>query len=895
MELKLEQLTYQKIAINTILQIFEGQEKNTFDNSYFFEIQSNLITISQDQINENKQKIITANGISEKDAMLTNDNDYCIEMETGTGKTLVYICTIYELYKEYGLSKFIILVPSIAIKEGIINTLKTFESQLYAIYGFTPNSFEYDSRRLNRVRHFIQDTHLQIMIMTIQSFASDDRIINQAYRDDSFQGFSYLQAIGKTQPILIMDEPQEGMDTINSIERIKALNPLCKLRYSATHKILTNLLFRLTPFDAYQNGLVKKIEVLSVVEKNDEATLKIEITQVQALYGKQPKAKFNLWRSSGDNFEFKETSWLSVGDNLADRSGNISYQDFTIKRIYKSLNDGKFHVQFSNEVELTEKTHSSDIVGIFRAQLEWLIRRHFQKKVELNLRGIKCLSLIFIDRVDNYMNEKGIIKLLFAECFKKVHLEQVGKEATTEQIKAIQGYYFAKTHGGEFTDNEISMAKNKEIYDLILRDKQTLLSLANPVEFIFSHSALGVGWDNPNIFNIATLNQSFSEIKKRQEIGRGLRICVNQSGERIYDSKMTEESREINLLTIIPNETYETFVCQYQQQIKEVYGSETNGSKLRESHKGQLKGKKTLSRNDTLFNSMSFKSFWDKLAQKTDYSVVFDDERIIERAVEEINKITVPEYQADITLNRIKEIYSSEIVHQHIGSDIVRLKALFTPIDIVEELSESTCISYSSAVKIVSQINNYEEIVKNPPKFIKQAASIIKNIELEEMLRAITYTVSSERFDLNLFKNKFETFLDVLPTPQKGVYDNVAWESSFEKDFAMKAENDPEIVCFLKLPDFYEIPTPIGSYNPDFGIVLKKRKLQTNQEDELYFIIEVKGTSDINNKKSLSPSEVYKIKCAFKHFEAIGVELNLGYKPYIAPVKEYNVDFKNTI
>ncbi len=572
MQIPLEDLEYQRRAVAAAVGVFSGQVKNTFDNANFFGIQANVCDLTPEQIERNKQGILLENGIAEEEASLSPDADVCIEMETGTGKTLVYLRTAYELHREYGLTKFIVLVPSIAIKEGVLTTLKDFRAPLADRYGFTPACFEYDSGKLSRLKHFIEDTRPQIMVMTIQSIAADDRIINQPGRDDAFMGMTFLQALGQCRPVVIMDEPQEGMDTENAAARIGTLNPLVKLRYSATHKVVRNLLYRLTPFEAYRQGLVKKIEVLSVAEKNDEATLKIEFSNVQA-NGKGVKAKLAVWRANGGGFKWKETNWLRVGDNLADASGNISYRDYTIERIWKSLHDQKFHLKFGNGVELLLKERKGDVSGIFREQLQWLIRRHFQKKPVLAAEGIKCLSLVFIDRVDNYVRDNGIIRRLFYEQYAAVYREFHGADASPEQITAAQGYYFAKTGGGEYTDSENAMLRNKKIFDEILRDKEALLDLANPREFIFSHSALGVGWDNPNIFNIATLNESYNDLKKRQELGRGLRICRNQAGQRVYDPDGVPEGAELNLLTVVPNETYETFAAQYQAQIKEIYGT----------------------------------------------------------------------------------------------------------------------------------------------------------------------------------------------------------------------------------------------------------------------------------------------------------------------------------
>jgi len=332
MQIPLEDLEYQRRATASVVGVFDGQMKNSFDNSNFFGIQANLTDLTPEQIDANKRRIMAENGIAEDDAKLSPDPDICIEMETGTGKTLVYLRTAYELYKEYRLTKFIILVPSIAIKEGVLTSFEDFKTPLADRYGFTPACFEYDSGKLSRLKHFIEDTQPQIMVMTIQSITADDRIINQQGRDDAFLGLTFLQALGKCRPVIIMDEPQEGMDTENAIARLATLNPLVKLRYSATHKVVKNLLYRLTPFDAYRQSLVKKIEVLSVAEKNDEATLKIEFSSVQA-NGSGPKAKLSVWRVNGDGFKWKETNWLKEHDNLGEKSANVSYRDYTIERI----------------------------------------------------------------------------------------------------------------------------------------------------------------------------------------------------------------------------------------------------------------------------------------------------------------------------------------------------------------------------------------------------------------------------------------------------------------------------------------------------------------------------------------------------------------------------------
>ena len=888
MELKLEQLEYQQQAIKAVISVFRGQEKNTFDNACIEGIRSNVLSLSNDEIIQNLNDVALENGIKEETANIQPSNDICIEMETGTGKTLVYIKTILELYKHYGFTKFIILVPSVAIKEGVLTTLKTFEKQLEYIYNIKPRYFEYDSKRLSKVTNFVEEQHPQIMVMTFQSFNSDDRILNQAQREDLFSNMAYIEAISRTNPIVMMDEPQEGMDTDNSIERMKTLNPLFKIRYSATHKVLTNLIYRLTPYDSYKQGLVKKIEVLTVSEKNDEASMKIELDKVEIGKG-DPKAVLKTWHQTVSGFKFKNTKKLDKNADLQEVTGNITYKDYILEQIARPIR-GKGFVKFKNGAIIYEGEQAKDCSVIFGEQLYWLIDSHFRKKEKLKPFGIKCLSLTFIDRVDNYIQPDGIIKKAFVEQYKKAHKDFYGKQADSSKIEQSQGYYFAQTGKGDFTDNEGSMRNNKELYDLILKSKKELLSLDNPVEFIFSHSALGVGWDNPNVFNIATLNQSYSEIKKRQEIGRGLRICVNQNGQRVYDKPETKEGDEINLLTVIPNETYEAFVSQYQLEIAEIYGTSEAGAETRNTHRGQKTTEKRLSRNNTHFNNPSFREFWKRLSQKTEYLVSFDEGRIIAESIKVINEITISEHQVQVALGKIQNMSEEGIQTQDFRTQNKTVSTAFSPIDLIEELSENTALAYPTVFKIVQSFKNKKEILKNPPRFLQEAVQKIRYIELDEMLRALDYRTTGQTFDIN----QFEQFIvknteKIEPTPNKGIYDHIIWDSEYEQKFAREADDDTEVVCFLKLPSFYIIKTPAGEYNPDFGLVLKKKKLREENGSEYYFVIEVKGTNSLDDRISLTENEIYKIKCAVKHFEALGIESKVNY---YAPIKEYST-FKN--
>lgn len=885
MSFKLEELSYQRQAIDAAIRLFDGQARHYFDLQLNSDCYPNRLDLTRHEIVANVEKIAAENGISRGAACLSVSPDYCIEMETGTGKTLVYIRTIYELCREYGFTKFIILVPSVPIREGVLDTIHSFRPQLERLYNIPLSAFEYDSKKLTKVKRFIEGTDLQVMVMTTHSFSADDNIINRPDRDDSPDGFSYWQALAKVRPIIIMDEPQEGMDTDNIRPRLNELDPVARLRYSATHKTVKNLIYRLTPFDAYNQRLVKKIEVLSVAEINDEATLKIELVEIQVGKG-APKAKFRAWRQMASGFKFADTKWLKAGDSLEDATKNISYRSFTIADIRaRGLRGGGARVRFDNGIELTPQSVTGDIKGIFRQQLYWLCYRHFEKVEKLRPLGIKPLSLIFIDRVANYMDPDGLIKLLFLEEFPRAYRDHYQEEPPAGLAHEVQAYYFAKTTAGEFTDNERSMAKQREIYNEILRDKEALLAFDNPRQFIFSHSALGVGWDNPNVFNIATLNQTFSDIKKRQEIGRGLRICRDQLGQRVHDDDTTPEGEEINLLTVIPNESYQTFVTQYQSELH--FRVPT-----RHSPKGKPPERKKVTLRRDRLESDVFRRFWQRLARRTDYCVSFDEDALVKDCIAKINTITLHDYAAEIELTRIDSLSADEEARAtSLGRETARLTADFSALDLVEELSENTALAYPTVVNIVRGLTNLDQLVRNPPRYLHLASEYINRTAIDEMVRTIEYTPTGDAYGLDLFKDIIETFRATVPTPNHGIYDHAILDSDSlpESRFANEADRHPRVRALLKLPDWYKIPVPslkggTANYTPDFGLVISHKGLRDDEEIELYLVVETKSTSSI---EELTPEEQVKIRCAIKHFEALGISANTTLL-YQAPVDRFN-------
>lgn len=885
MKFKLETPQHQATAIRSVVDIFEGMERNTFDNAHHEDIYANVCSLLPEEIIANMRAIAGRNGLSPEDACFEPVPDACIEMETGTGKTLTYLQTAYELFSRYGLTKFIVLVPSVPIRQGVMDTFLNFKEQLADKYGITPNAFVYDSSKLSKLRDFITDSHPQIMILTLASFNSESNILNREQQEGLFNNQPHIQSLGQTHPVIFMDEPQEGMDTPNSAAWLEKLCPLFKVRYSATHRVKRNLLYRLTPADSYRLGLVKKIEVLTVAEKNDEATLKIELSSVQEA-GPEPKVRLKYWKlnKAKGRFEFKESGWMKKGDNLAAKSGNESYQDFTISRLYKKMATRRWIAEFSNGTSVEEKQSSANKQLIWSLQLEWLIRRHFENQQRLRGKGIKNLSLVFIDRVAHYMSaDRPVIKCLFEEQYKKLYPEyHEGRQASEEQVKAVQGFYFAKTTQGEYTDNETSNANNKEIYDQILHNKQLLLSFESPIEFVFSHSALGVGWDNPNIFGIATLNESYSENKKRQEIGRGLRICVNQAGERVYDKDGTPEDERVNCLTIVPNETYETFAASYQKEIRDDFASSVAGAKLAHTHKGVRKDRVTFKLTAKESVQKAFREFWKRIARKTAYRVHFDEDALVRRCVEAVNGIHVDDYMAEVSSYRVHSADLAERAYE--GSEQVCLKGHFTPTDFVEDISEKTGLCYRSVMRVFREMENKADYLKNPPVFIEQAAARMRHAQLQELVRCVSYSPIDECYDFRFEDFVHDACSNYVSTPNHGLWDKMLYDSQLEHDFAEAADKaDTHVACFLKFPAWYKIPTPVGSYEPDFGVVLKRKSLRGSSEKDYYFVVEIKGTNEMNDTKALTPHEVARMKCAIKHFASLGIDVE-----YKAPVKDFD-------
>lgn len=626
-------LKHQTSAVDAVIRVFEGAPYTRQEETYWAgDISGNVLHIDSEKIHANVSKLAEERSIEEYAP--TDEPDFSIEMETGTGKTYVYIRTIFQLYKQYGLHKFMIVVPSVAIREGVLATLRDTRQHFREIYGEITSVVKYDSRRLSDVLNFCATNHLSVLVVNKQAFDSDSKIINAEDRDSG----NLLEQLQKVQPVIIMDEPQEGMDTQNMRKRLAAFNPLFKLRYSATHRYPKNVINRLTPYDAYNSGLVKKIAVLSIHETDTQSNVAIKFRRVN-LGKKDPTASLLLnVRLKGGAVKEKAVI-VRRWDDLAKKTNNPVYRGWIVRDIRTTdVFGGEGQIEFDNDERINEGGMiGSDKEEIFRQQIRHSIQNHFQRKKQLVPMGIKPLTLFFIDRVANYIQPDGLIRRLFVEEYSALYQQQYCKNPTN--IDAVHGGYFAKTGRGKYTDHVRSMKGegSKAIYDRILKEKMQLISFEDPLEFIFSHSALGVGWDNPNVFTICTLNESISQIKKRQEIGRGLRLCIRQDGRRYRDPEGTIEGKEINRLTVVPNESYQAFVINYQTELREELGEHAEPPEVRDENHTPVK----IKRNNDRVKSKNFKRLWDQIAAETRCMVHFREESLIKEGIKALSEIVI--------------------------------------------------------------------------------------------------------------------------------------------------------------------------------------------------------------------------------------------------------------
>ena len=533
--------------------------------------------------------------------------NFSVEMETGTGKTYVYLRTIYELNRLYGFRKFVIVVPSIAIREGVLKNLQITYEHFQSLYERASMSFEaYDSKKVSNLRNFALSNAIQVLTLNIDAFAKDENIINKP--NDKLSGKSPVEFIQATNPIVIVDEPQ-NMETEIRKRAVRNLNPLCTLRYSATHTNLYNLMYSLNPVQAYDLGLVKQIEVDSVVGENamNEAFVKVE--KIEHSGKNKIVAKIFLDVNMPQGVQRKK---VTVDRNNADLFKLSGERD-----IYRNLRVDEMDFQYQNitlsngQTLAVGETQGGQRDEVQRCMIRMAVEEHLKKELLHAPKRIKILSLFFIDKVRNYRDYDTagyMAKGKFATWFEEIYSEEIGKPkyASLQKFKAeeVHNGYFSLDSKGKMKDTGGETQADNDTYKLIMQDKERLLDRSTPLRFIFSHSALREGWDNPNVFQICTLNETKSDLKKRQEIGRGLRLCVNHTGQRIYEPT-------VNRLTVIANESYEDFANALQKEIETDCGVRFEGRIKNRQERKKVNYRKGFELDP------KFLEIWDKIKYKT--------------------------------------------------------------------------------------------------------------------------------------------------------------------------------------------------------------------------------------------------------------------------------------
>ncbi|WP_375641911.1 MULTISPECIES: DEAD/DEAH box helicase family protein [unclassified Bartonella] len=572
MKLKFKQQEFQNDAVKSVIDLFKGQPRR--DSSFSLHSEQgqlalnefgygNQLLISDESILANLREVQQNNKLLVSETL--EQKQFSIEMETGTGKTYVYSKTIFELNQRYGFTKFIIVVPSVAIREGVYKSLQVTREHFQAEFDNLPyRYFIYNSKDLSQIRQFASSTNIEIMIINIDAFKKAENIINLP--QDRLNGESAMRYIQDTNPIVIIDEPQSVDNTAKAKEAIASLNPLCVFRYSATHKNEINLLYRLTPVDAYQKGLVKQICVSSNQIEKDFNRPYIALKAVSREHGFKARLELDIAGKNGT--VSRKTVTVRQGDDLYRVTGGRElYKGYIVSGINCMAGDEAVEFSDTKVVKFGHALGDVNTIELKRAQIYRTIETHLDKELRLVPLGIKVLSLFFIDEVAKYRSndeELALYERMFEECYEELWAKEKYAPLRTkfaQNVRNVHGGYFSQDKKGVYKNTKGDSQADDDTYNTIMRDKEWLLSFACPLRFIFSHSALREGWDNPNVFQVCMLIEQKSNFTARQKIGRGLRLCVNQQGARVED-------KDINVLHVMVNESFAEFVSTLQKELE---------------------------------------------------------------------------------------------------------------------------------------------------------------------------------------------------------------------------------------------------------------------------------------------------------------------------------------
>lgn len=854
-------LEYQQEAIGAVVGLFEGQTLEDSDYRYgmredgqfdFIDGVSNHLALTDEQILVNLQKVQEQNEVPVSESL--DGMHFSVEMETGTGKTYVYLRTIYELNNRYGFKKFVIVVPSVPIREGVLKNLQITHEHFQTLYDNIPVNYKvYDRNRISQLRGFATSDNIEILVINIDAFAKDENVINKP--NDKLNGQEPIKFIQSTCPIVIVDEPQ-NMESEKRSVAISNLNPLCTLRYSATHRNRYNLIYSLNPVKAYDMGLVKQIEVDSVLEENSQNNAFVELTAITATKTKIT-AKITIDVNDKDGVKRKSVA-VKVGDDLYNLSNNreVYREGYMIEGIDASNG----FVSFSNNEVLCQGQQQGGLNDeIMKFQIRRTIEEHLNKELKLNKQGIKVLSLFFIDRVANYrsydaqgMPVEGKFAVWFEEIYNELIAKPIYRPLNKYPIEKIHNGYFSQDKKGRLKDTSGETQADDNTYNLIMKDKEMLLDINNPLRFIFSHTALREGWDNPNVFQICTLNETKSEMKKRQEIGRGLRLAVNQDGVRIYD-------KNINRLTVVANEAYNDFAKALQSELKEDCGVYF-GNRIKPK-----RDRIAVTYRKGFEADPMFLAIWEKLKTKTTYRVRYDTEELIRNAGQAIKNLPKIEKPSVHSIKNEVVITSSGIASQYKGDRISTGQSDYVIPDMLGYIQRHTELTRSTIMRIVAESGRINDLAVNPQLFMDLAIASIKRELHKMMIDGIEYRRLGDcTYEMRLFED-WETYKDEdtfeVSKRDKTIYENfIPLDSAVENRFAQDCESSDQVKFYFKLPCWFKIPTPIGNYNPDWAVVFE-------DDNRIYFVAETKdtGTPTVDMSK-LRADEQAKIKCGAAHF-----------------------------
>ena len=944
------------------------------------------VELSDEQLLSNIHTLQSQNNIKLSPSLIKNLGrcSLDIEMETGTGKTYVYIKTMFELNKKYGWSKFIVVVPSIAIREGVKKFFEITSDHFMEHYGKKARFFIYNSSNLNQLDNFSSSNGISVMIINTQAFASslkkdgrskEARIIYS--KRDEFGSRRPIDVIKANRPIIILDEPQKMGGDITQ-KALKNFNPLFSLNYSATHAKQHNLIYVLDALDAFNKKLVKRIEVKGFEIKNLRGTDSyLYLEQIVLSSKKPPMAKIELEIKYNKSIN-RETRILGVGDDLYFVSRKMEqYKGYIVSEIDPLYGT----VTFTNG----EIIKTGDIVGdisekdMRRIQIRETIISHFEKEEKLFNMGIKCLSLFFIDEVAKYRQydqDGNEILGEYGQMFEQEYINILNEyirlsdtpyqkylKSSCSDVSAVhKGYFSIDKKTGRNIDSRLKrgseFSDDISAYDLILKNKERLLSFEEPTRFIFSHSALREGWDNPNVFQICTLKHSDSNTAKRQEVGRGLRLCVNQNGNRMDVQSCGEAVHDINILTVVASESYKTFVVDLQSDIKtvlydrpnvaaseyfkgkyvkvndiptlidentanaiefyliqngyvdmkrkvtekyrsdvamktvkdlpaelkpmtegihtliqSVYDESILESMFTNGHKPKVK-KNPLNEN---FFKREFQALWKEINHKYAYTVKFDSEELIRKAITYIDqKLFVSGLQYTTTVGRQKsemneyeiEGFTSFTGEKTRTQTFKHAQTSKIKYDLIGKIADGTSLTRKTVAAILQGIRTDKFFMfrNNPEEFISKVIRLINEQKATMIVEHITYDTIEGEYDSSIFtaeKNtqSFDKAFLAKKSIQDYVFTDGSADKSIEKKFAEDLDSSEEVCVYAKLPKTFRIPTPVGNYSPDWAIAFYEGKVK-----HIFFIAETKGTM---KSLELRPIEQAKISCAKKLFNEI--------------------------